>query len=1037
MSDTPVPRGAFGPSTADASYLQQRLQAQTNCWRRVLDHIDEGVVIVDHAGVMREVNRAAASWLQRPVDQLIGQPWNAPLVNGLLELNVADRVAQFEAQLELIEWNAQPTHLIRLRPAAPANQLTAAACATLLQAIPEVVLITRLSDGLIMEASDFVQQALGYSREEMIGQSSLHINAWVEPREQTVFIGRLRDKGICQDFATSFRTSAGQVIPVSLSGRVVKLDGQACVLSIARNISEWRQMEEALQASRERYRTLIQNVPLAIYRTTSGGRGAFLMTNHSLCAMLGYTEEELRQIGVAAVYQDPADRQKFSDYVLQHDRVTNVELQLRRKDGSAFWGAVNAQVVRDATGAVAYFDCTMEDITARKQAEKLLHDANQRLQAIIQASALAIIVADPEGIVQVWNPAAERLFGWSAAEAIGRFNPIIPANQIEQFYQDHRRVLHGEAEEPSEIRRQRKDGRPIDLLVSRAALYDEHGQPTGAVAMLADITERKRAETAEREQRALAEALRDTAAALSSTLNFDEVLDRILENVGKIVPYDNASVSLIEGRTARFARMRGYVVPGTEAEIMTYRFSLDTTEDLHYSETTGQPVIISDVAHYSDWLPIPGRAWIQSHLSAPIHIKGQAVGYLSLESATPGFFTAQHARHLQSFAAQVAVAVENAQLYQQIRRYAEELETRVLERTAELDRERQRLRAILDTAGEGIFFTDRRGIIEYINPAMERLTGYSSAEVLGHDPNIWHSGPTPAAVFDTMWRSILHGEVWQGEVVNRRKDETLYDSALIVAPLVGDDQQIIGFVAIARDITRQKELDRLKDQFVANVSHELRSPLTNVKLHVNLLEHGAPAKHDQYLQTLKREVSRLEALIENLLSLSRLDMGKLTITLGPIDLNRLVSQLAYDRRSLIAETGLLVETQLDQHLPLAQADEMLLSQILANLMTNAMHYTPPGGRVTLSTATRQQADQDWITVTVADTGPGISAQDLPHLFERFYRGEVGRRSGTPGTGLGLAICHDIALKLNGRITVDTQPGRGSAFTVWLRPVEAV
>ncbi len=911
MSDIPVSRGAFGPSTADASYLQQRLQAQTNGWRRVLDHIDEGVVIVDHTGVMREVNRTAARWLHQPVDQLIGQPWAVPLVNGLIELSVADRVARFETQLEPIEWNDQPAHLIRLRPAAPTQQLTAAAYATLLQAIPEVVLITRLSDGLIIEASDFVQQALGYSREEMIGQSSWQINAWVEPHEQTVFINRLRDKGICQDFATSFRTSAGQVIPVLLSGRVVELDGQACVLLIARNISEWRQMEEALQAGRERYRTLIQNVPLAIYRTTPGGRGAFLMTNRALCAMLGYTEEELRQIRVAEVYQDPADRQKFSDYVLQHDRVTNVELQLRRKDGSAFWGTVNAQVARNATGAVTYFDCTMEDITARKQAE-----------------------------------------------------------------------------------------------------------------------------AAEREQRALAEALRDTAAALSSTLNFDEVLDRILENVGKIVPYDNASVSLIEGRTARIVRMRGYVVPGTEAEIMIYRFNLDTTEDLHYSETTGQPVIISDVAHYSDWLPIPGRAWIQSHLSTPIHIKGQAVGYLSLESATPGFFTAQHAGHLQSFAAQVAVAIENAQLYQQIQRYAEELETHVLERTAELDRERQRLRAILDTAGEGIFFTDRRGIIEYINPAMERLTGYSSAEVLGHDPNIWHSGPTPAAVFDTMWRSILHGEVWQGEVVNRRKDETLYDSALIVAPLVRADQQIIGFVAIARDITRQKELDRLKDQFVANVSHELRTPLTNVQLHVNLLEHGAPAKRDQYLQTLKREVVRLEALIENLLSLSRLDLGKLTITLGPIDLNHLVSQLADDRRSLIAETGLLVETQLDQHLPLAQADEMLLSQILANLMTNAMHYTPPGGRVTLSTTTRQQADQDWITVTVTDTGPGISAQDLPHLFERFYRGEVGRRSGTPGTGLGLAICHDIALKLNGHITVDTQPGRGAAFTVWLRPIDA-
>ena len=695
------------PSTAEALHLPQ------NGWSRVLAYIDEGVVIVDDAGIVREINRAAADWLQQPVDQLIGQPWTGPLVSGPIELPAADRAAHFEAQLEPIEWHDHPAHLIMLRPAAPINPLTAEAYASVLHALPEIALITRLSDGAIVEASDFARQTLGHSREAWLNHSGAHLNAWVDPREQTVFLNHLRDKGLCQDFATAFRTSAGEVIPILLTGRVIELDGEPCILSIARNISEWRQMEEALQASLERYRTLIQNVPLAIYRTTPGERGAFLMTNRALRAMLGYTAEELRQIAVADVYPDPANRQKFSDYVLEHDRVTHVEQQLRRKDGSMFWGAISAQVVRDASGTVGYFDCTMEDITARKQAEKLLHAANQRLQAIIQSSALSIIVADPDGLVQVWNPAAERLFGWSAAEAIGQLNPIVPRDQIDEFHTEHRRVLDGAHEAPVEVRRQRKDGQPIDLLMSRAALYDEHGQITGAVAILADITDRKRAELAEREQRTLAEALRDTAAALSSTLNFDEVLDLILENVGKIVPYDNANVSLIEGRTAYFVRMRGYVAPGTETDLMTYHFNLDATEDLRYSETTGQPVIIPDVAQYPGWLPIPGRTWIQSHLGVPIHIKGQAVGYLSLESASPGFFKPQHAGQLQSFAAQAAVAIENAQLYQQINRYAEELEARVLERT---DRTGARTTAPARHFGHG-----RRRHLLYRSPRHHRI----------------------------------------------------------------------------------------------------------------------------------------------------------------------------------------------------------------------------------------------------------------------------------------------------------------------------
>lgn len=183
------------PSTANALHLPQ------NCWSRVLAYIDEGVVIVDGAGVVREVNRAAAGWLQQPVDQLIGQPWPGPLASGPIELPVADRAAHFEAQLEPIAWNDHPAHLIMLRPASPINQLTAEAYAGVLHALPEVMLITRLSDGAVVEASDFARQTLGHSREALLNQSAAHLTAWADPREQAVFLNHLRDKGLCQDIA--------------------------------------------------------------------------------------------------------------------------------------------------------------------------------------------------------------------------------------------------------------------------------------------------------------------------------------------------------------------------------------------------------------------------------------------------------------------------------------------------------------------------------------------------------------------------------------------------------------------------------------------------------------------------------------------------------------------------------------------------------------------------------------------------------------------------------------------------------------------
>ena len=111
----------------------------------------------------------------------------------------------------------------------------------------------------------------------------------------------------------------------------------------------------------------------------------------------------------------------------------------------------------------------------------------------------------------------------------------------------------------------------------------------------------------------------------------------------------------------------------------------------------------------------------------------------------------------------------------------------------------------------------------------------------------------------------------------------------------------------------------------------------------------------------------------------------------------------------------------------------MLGQVISNLLTNAINYTPAGGAITVTTTQQRRADQNWITITVQDTGPGIAQKDFPHLFERFYRGETGRKSGAPGTGLGLAISAQIMNKLGGLITLDTSPGEGASFTLWLKP----
>jgi signal transduction histidine kinase len=240
-------------------------------------------------------------------------------------------------------------------------------------------------------------------------------------------------------------------------------------------------------------------------------------------------------------------------------------------------------------------------------------------------------------------------------------------------------------------------------------------------------------------------------------------------------------------------------------------------------------------------------------------------------------------------------------------------------------------------------------------------------------------------------------------------------------------------VGIQRDISQQKELDHLKDQFVSSVSHEFRAPLANMKLYLSLLESGRPEKREHYLQTLHRETGRLESLIEDLLYISRLDMGAATARNVPTELHSLIASMITDRADLAARHGLSLDYLPKLDLPPALAEASMLVQVISNLMTNAINYTPGGGVVTISTGTRPADHQQWITITVQDTGPGISDTDRLHIFERFYRGEVGRKSGAPGTGLGLSICRQVVEKMDGRLTLDSAAGQGAAFTVWLKP----
>jgi PAS domain S-box-containing protein len=233
-------------------------------------------------------------------------------------------------------------------------------------------------------------------------------------------------------------------------------------------------------------------------------------------------------------------------------------------------------------------------------------------------------------------------------------------------------------------------------------------------------------------------------------------------------------------------------------------------------------------------------------------------------------------------------------------------------------------------------------------------------------------------------------------------------------------------------LQKAQAADRLKSEFIINVNHELRTPLTNLVLYYQMLRTQPTIKTEERLDVIGRELQRLRSLIEELLNLSRFDLGQVTFRPVPCNLNELIRTLINDRRSLAEERGLTLNSNLQLNLDPVWLDEPTIMQAVSNLLTNAMNYTPRGGKVLVSTMTKTQDNQDWVGFCIQDTGRGIDSVDLPHLFERFYRGKAGHDSGAPGTGLGLAIVKQVVEHHHGRIEVENgDDGYGAIFTVWL------
>jgi len=642
-------------------------------------------------------------------------------------------------------------------------------------------------------------------------------------------------------------------------------------------------------------------------------------------------------------------------------------------------------------------------------------------QQLLNSVGQAVIVTDLAGTITYWNRFAETLYGWQAQEVLG-YN-VLEITPVEQTRQQaiaiFKRISQGETWS-GEFLVQRKDGTQFPALVLNYPLHNKAGELIGIIGTSFDITQRKQAEEALEEERQNLTAFQEIAIAIGGTLKLDHVLDILLDQLAQLIPYDRASIMLFGEGELSFCKWRGFSTGYDFAKTESFLKDPATWQRKGYHLDLEQPIITPDVQKHPAWVNLAEEdAAVHSWMGIPLIYRGVILGVLNLDHYSIGFFTEKHAQLAYAVAKQAGIAIATAQLFGN-------LETVILQRTEELRLEKDRSETILRHVADAIVFTDEQANILFVNPAWEELNGYSLAEVQGKNARLLQSGRTPPTTYQEMWAALRAGKLWKGDLFNQRKDGSTYQGELTVVPVYLSNDQMQGFVGVMRDVTEHRELDSLKERFIADAAHDLGNPVTVLTTTLYLLRKN-PAQLEQRLPVLDYQIKRLNLLVRDLLTISRLDRGHQFSEIEPIDLAQLTEQVIQAQHALALEKQIDLRFTLQPNLPPIKGDIQAIERVIVNLISNALTYTPAGGWVEVRIS---NLDHALIDLQVKDTGIGIAPHEIKQIFKRFFRSDQARQT-ADGTGLGLSIVEKIVEQHGGSVSVESKVGLGSTFSVKL------
>ena len=418
---------------------------------------------------------------------------------------------------------------------------------------------------------------------------------------------------------------------------------------------------------------------------------------------------------------------------------------------------------------------------------------------------------------------------------------------------------------------------------------------------------------------------------------------------------------------------------------------------LKHIQESHQGLVVVDARNDPLWQTGQQDMTIHSAVIAPLHGRKDLLGLLILTHEQENYFNLDHLLLLQAIASQAAIAVENARLY------------------ASMAQEQKRLAAVLEYAAEAILLFDAQGKLSLLNPAGEKLFTDFNANINQPLP-VGHGYDALIKMLEDARSSHI---AKSGEVI--WPDQRTFTA--LITPIEEGGQ-----VAILHDVTRFKDLDQVKNEFIATASHDLKNPLTTIAGFSTLLGQAGPLNEQQkdFVSRIQGAARTMSELVQNMMSLAQMDLDA-TKKYEPVEIGNLLSEMENEFTSQAQLKQQILSFAPSTTLVHVNGDPLQMRQLFRNLIGNALKYTPKGGAIILTT----KMNEDQALIEVKDNGYGIPSSDLPFIFNRFYRVRSGKNGEEEGNGLGLAIVKSIVEHHGGQISVESEPQKGTSFSISL------